>query len=1107
MWIVRLALRRPYTIGVGALVILLAGLLSLKAMLVDIFPVIDLPVVGVVWSYPGLSAEDMERRVVFLSERAMSTTVSGISRIESSSIPGIGLLRVYFEPGTDIGGAIAQIGAISSTALRSMPPGMTPPTIVRFNASNVPVIQLTLSSETLPEEQLFDYGLNFIRIKLFTIPGLSVPAPYGGKQRQINIDVNPDMLTAKGLSATDVVNALQASNLILPAGNARIGNKEFNVLLNSSPSTVKLFEDIPLKVVGGATVMLGDVALVNDSFMDQTNIVRVNGRRATYLNILKKSNASTLSVVNQAKALLPAIRATAPKGMNIRMDFDQSRFVTGSIESVVREAFIAACLVSLMILFFLGSWRSVFVVCTSIPLAIFCSIVGLMVTGNSINIMTLGGLSLAIGMLVDDATVEVENIHRNRNLGYPLTVAILRGAQQIALPAIMATLAICIVFFPVVLLTGPARFLFTPMAEAVVFAMLASYVLSRTLVPLLSRMLLGQEHHGPVSAPTTVSPIVVPTGKGRIARFQAWWKTTFTPERIAAYHAWREGIFERLQSRYSEWLQVALKYRRFTLTVFGATSFVSLFLVLLIGVDFFPTTDAGLMKLHFRAPAGTRIEETEKLVARAEQRIRDIVPAEELATINSMIGVPINFNLAFVPTDNVAGMDAELLIALNEGHHATVGYMKKIRKDLAENFPGSSIFFQPADIVSQVLSFGLSAPIDVQIEGSNLDKSYAYARILRDDIAKIPGAVDVNIKQVFDFPTIKLNADRVRAAQVGLSQRDIANSMLIALSSSTMVAPSYFLNPQNGVNYSVAVKVPLRKIASVDDLLLTPITGLPLTDNASMTNVPQSQAETIGNLATLSTTTALNQLSHNNVQRVVDVDVNVEDRDIGSVVSGIKRAIAKIGDLPAGTKINVRGQNEVIQEAFTNLGLGLILAIILVYLLMVVLFQSWLDPFIVIFAIPGALVGILWMLLLTGTTFNVVSFMGSIMAVGIAASNSILLVSFANEVRVEKGLDPLSAAFEAGRTRLRPVLMTALAMILGMLPTALGLGEGGEQNAPLGRAVIGGLIVATFVTLFVVPVIYSLLRVKMPSAHLMDAQLEKEESELAATHGHDPVPA
>ncbi len=1095
MWIVRLALRRPYTIGVGCLAILIAGILSLKAMLVDIFPVIDLPVVGVVWSYPGLSAEDMERRVVLLSERAMSTTVSGISRVESSSIPGIGLLRVYFEQGTDIGGAIAQISSISDTALRSMPPGMTSPVIVRFNASNVPVVQMTLSSETIPEEKLFDFGLNFIRIRLFTIPGLSVPAPYGGKSRQINIDVNPTQLTAKGLSPADVVNALQASNLILPAGTARIGGKEFNVTLNSSPSTVKLFEDIPVKIVGGATVMLGDVAKVNDSFADQTNIVRVNGHRATYLNILKKANASTLTVVNGVKALLPLIRATAPKGMNVRMDFDQSGFVTASIESVLREAVIAAFLVSVMILFFLGSWRSVFVVCTSIPLAILCSIVGLMVTGNSINIMTLGGLSLAIGMLVDDATVEVENIHRNRALGFPLTVAILRGAQQIALPAIMATLAICIVFFPVVLLTGPARFLFTPMAEAVVFAMLASYLLSRTLVPLLSRMMLGHEHHGGHAAPPPVPQDFVPS-TGRFAKLHDWRKQTFSPERIHRYNEWREGLFQKMQDRYSSILEVALKYRSFTLWMFGTSCALSLFLVFLIGVDFFPTTDTGIMKLHFRAPVGTRIEETEKLVARAEQKIRDIVPDDELSTINSMIGVPVNYNLAFVPTDNVAPMDAEMLIALNEGHRPTVSYMKKIRREMANEFPGASVFFQPADIVSQVLSFGLSAPIDVQIEGSDLSKTFAYARELRDSMKMVPGAVDVNIKQVFDYPQIKLEADRVRAAQVGLTQRDIANTMLISLSSSTMVAPSFFLNPLNSVNYSVAVKVPLVKLTSVDDLLLTPVTGTPIGRSATPGSVPSAQAQTLGNIATLHTGTGLNQISHTNVQRVVDVTANVEDRDIGSVVSGIRGAIRKLGELPAGVKISVRGQSEVIQEAFTNLGMGLILAIILVYLLMVILFQTWIDPFIVIFAIPGALAGILWMLLLTGTTFNVVSFMGSIMAVGIAASNSILLVSFANEVRVEKGLDPITAALEAGRTRLRPVLMTALAMILGMLPTALGLGEGGEQNAPLGRAVIGGLLVATVVTLLVVPVIYSYLRVKMPSAHLMDAQLEKEEAEV-----------
>jgi multidrug efflux pump subunit AcrB len=1077
MWIVRYALRRPYSIAVAAIMIFIMGFLAIKSMLIDIFPVIDVPVVAVVWNYTGLSAEDMERRVVVISERAMSTTVSGISRIESQSIPGIGLLHVYFQPGTDIGGAISQINSVMNTVLRIAPPGMTPPSIIQFNASNVPVAQLTLTSDSMPEEKIFDYALNFIRIKLFTIPGLSTPAPYGGKQRQINIDVDPVALAGKGLSPADVVTALQASNIILPAGTARIGLFEYNVAMNSSPSIVSDFEKIPIKVVGGRPVLIGDVAKVADSFADQTNVVRVDGRRASYLNILRKADASTLTVVEAVRKAIPEILAVAPKGLKIKLDFDQSVFVRAAIGSVLREAVVSSILVSLMILLFLGSWRAVIIVCTSIPLAILVSVLGLKLTGNSINIMTLGGLSLAIGMLVDDATVEVENIHRNRHLGHPLTVAILNGASQIALPAIMATLAICIVFSPVALLTGPARSLFVPMALSVVFAMLASYVLSRSLVPTLSRMLMESEPLDLALDPSS-------------------------SERVRELHRKRENLFERLQNAYGGVLTAALARRRFVLGVFFALLAATAFLPFLVGTDFFPATDTGLMKLHFRAPSGTRIEETERLVAQAEDRIKAIIPADELQTINSMIGLPSSFNLAFVPTDNVGGMDAEILIDLKAEHHPTAGYMQRIRRDLTERFPGSSVYFQSADIVSQVLNFGLTAPIDVQIESRDFAKSYDYARRLREGLRGIPGTEDVVIKQVFDYPNLLVNVDRVRASEVGLTQRDVANSLLTTLSSSQLVAPSYFVNPSNNVNYSVVVKTPLPSLSTVQDLLNTPITPpsagalLQAGGFASPSLASGASAERLGNLGLLSSRTGLDEVNHLNVQRIVDVTANVEGRDLGSVLSGIDRQIAALGKLPPGVAIHVRGQGEIMNEAFLKLGLGLVLAIALVYLLMVVLFQSWLDPFIVMVAVPGALIGILWMLLFTGTTINVESFLGSIMAVGIAASNSILLVSFANDVRVEKGLSPLEGAYQAGLTRLRPVLMTAAAMIIGMLPTALALGEGGEQNAPLGRAVIGGLLIATIVTLIVVPVVYSLLRTGLPTLHLLDERFRREEAGL-----------
>jgi multidrug efflux pump subunit AcrB len=1086
MWIVRLALRRPYTVAVMCGLILVMGILSLTRMVVDIFPAIDIPVVAVVWNYPGLSAQDMERRVVLISERGYSTTVNGIERIESQSIPGIGMLKIYFQPGAEIGAAIAQISSVSSTILRIAPPGMTPPSISQFNASNVPVAQLTASSEVLPEQQVFDYGLNFIRVKLFTIPGLSTPAPFGGKSRQINVDINPQQLTAKGLSPYDVVNALNTSNVILPAGTARIGSREYNVLLNSSPLEVAEFANIPVKIVDGAPIMLGDVARISDAFADQTNVVRVNGRRATYLAILKHADASTLAVVDATRDALPGIKAAAPNGLELKLDFDQSVFVRGAIGGVVREAIVSSILVSLMVGLFLGSWRSMVIVCTSIPLAIFSAIVGLSLTGNTINIMTLGGLALAIGMLVDDATVEVENIHRNRLMGKPITRAILDGAQQIAVPAIVATLSICIVFSPVVLLVGPARFLFTPLAISVVLAMMASYLLSRTLVPALARLLMRSEEHHEPGAPG-------PSGgwKGLAFRFNRW----------------RDAKFERFQNGYAALLRSALDHGRFTIGAAAAIGLASLCLVFVVGTDFFPSVDAGLMKLHFRAPNGSRIEKTEELVAQVENGIRQIIPPGQIETINSMLGVPVSFNLAFVQTDNVSPMDAELLIALKADHAPTARYMQRIRQMLKRDFPGSSAYFQPADIVSQVLNFGLSAPIDVQVEFPDLQKGYEVARKLRDGIAEIPGTADSHIVQDIDYPALKVDVDRLRAAQAGISERDVANNLLVSLSSSGLVAPSYFLNPHNNVNYFVVVKTPLPQLSSVERVMSTPLTaGAPITSSsgtASPSAFPEAPTQILSGVATVHPGGSPEQINHYTVQRVIDVDANVEGRDLGSVATDIQRKIDALGKLPPGMKVTLRGQNQVMQHSFRSLGLGLILAALLVYCLMVILFQSWLDPFIIMVAVPGALVGILWMLAFTHTTINVESLMGSIMAVGIAVSNSILLVSFANDLRVEKeGISPLDAALEAGRTRLRPVIMTALAMIIGMIPMALGLGEAGEQNAPLGRAVIGGLALATVATLFVVPVVYASLRVKLPNKHVMEQKFLDEEKEGETSHAH-----
>ncbi len=1057
MWIVRFALRRPYTIAVSVIMIGILGVISILAMQIDIFPSIDIPVVGVIWQLYGLSAEDMERRVVFPTERAFSTSVNGIERIESQSMFQCGLLRVYLQPGADVSSAIAQMTSVGSTVLRNLPPGMTPPTIIQYDASSLPIAQMTVGSQTLPEEKLVDFGTNVLRVNLFTIPGLSIPLPYGGKSRQINIDVDPQILLSKGLAPSDVVNALQASNLVLPAGSARIGNMDYNISLNSSPKTVDQFNNIPIKVLGNVQTTIGDIGRAADGFAIQTHIVRINGHHSTFLYLLKKADASTLTIINAVKKLLPSLKSITPEGVSLDLAFDQSVFVKDSIFSVLHEALIASVLVSILIFLFLRSWRSVLIVCTSIPLAILTSIIGLRFTGHSINLMTLGGLSLAIGMLVDDATVEIENIHRNRLLGRPLTMSILLGAEQIALPAIMATLSICVVFFPVVFLTGPAKYLFEPMALAVIFAMLASYVLSRSLVPLLAYLLMKNEK--------------------------------------VQHHSAKEGsIFNRVQGQYDKLLGVLMQQRKTTIFLTLVFFAISSILPFITGSDFFPQIDAGLMKLHLRAPSGTRIERTEEFVAEAEKEIKEIIPKGEIATINSMVGMPLSFNLAFVATDNVGGMDAEILIALNKGHQPTSEYRKQIRERLGKTLPNCLVYFQPADIVNQVLNFGLTAPIDIQIEGNDINKSFNYAQLLQEKLSHIAGLVDVNLKQVFDYPTLELNIDRIQASRLGLSQRDIANNLLISTASSIMFAPSFYLNPQNNINYFVSVQVAKRSLASIDDLLATPLSGVkPMFSDVS-TAKASPQPQRLGNIATLNHGTSLYGISHSNIKRVLNLTGDIEGRDLGSVVSEIDEKVKSLGDLPAGAKISVRGQGQMMKDSFTKMGFGLILAMALVYLLMVILFQSWIDPLIVMIAVPGALVGVSWMLFLTGTTINVESLMGTIMTIGIAASNSILVVTFANEIRVEKGFTALEAALTAGRTRLRPVLMTALAMGLGMLPAALGLGEGGEQNAPLGRAVIGGLLFATLVTLFIIPLAYAILRKSMPTQHLLDQRLKNEES-------------
>jgi multidrug efflux pump subunit AcrB len=1071
MELVRVALRRPYTVAVLSLLVLLLGGLAVTRMVVDFFPKIDIPVVFVGWNYPGLSAEEMERRVVIISERAYSTTVNGIDRIESNCIPGIGLVKVYFHQGTDIGASIAQINAINGTVLRILPPGITPPVIIQYDPATVPIVQMVLSSKTVPEGRIFDHAFNFVRVKLFTIPGLTVPAPFGGKLRQIMVDLNPQLMTAKGISPTDVVNALQSSNVLVPAGTARIGSTEYNVMMNSSPPTVDQFNQMPLRISNGVPVLLGDVAKVADGFAVQNNIVHVDGRRATYLTILKHSEASSLAVVEATRDMLPEIQKAAPEGIEIKLDFDQSVYVRAAIRNVATEAVIASLLVSLMVLLFLGSWRNTIVVITSIPCAMAAGILGLYFTGNTINLMTLAGLSLATGILVDDATVAVENIHRHRAMGQPLTVAILEGSREVAVPRTMATLAICIVFIPVAFLYGVSKFLFVPLALSVVFSLLASYILSFTLVPMLSRQLLAGEHHDDG------------TGQGLAARLNRA----------------RENSLEWLQNTYGAVLTVIMRHRPFVLVCLLLMGGISVFLGRVVGTDFFPTADVGILKLHFRAPMGMRIEETEKLVLQVQEEIRRIIPAEEISTINDMLGVPLFFNLAFVPTDNISGMDADILISLKHPHHPSAHWMRELREKLPPKFPGSTMYFQNADIVTQVLNFGLPAPIDVQIQDSNFDRAQGYASRVRKIIEETPGAVDVRQMQVLNYPALRVEVDRVRAARLGLTQRDVASNILTTLSSSAIVNPSYFLNP-NGVNYTVAVQTPLERMSSVDDLMATPINAgstpvLDVTAAPRLDATPGSQVTRLSSIATIKPETSYQSVSHYTVQRVLDIAANVDGRDLGGVVSDIKRKIDAMTaekDFPPTAKVIIRGQYQVMNSSFESLIGGLLLAIVLVYALLVVLFQSWIDPFIIMMAVPGALIGILWMLALSGTTINVMSLMGAIMAVGIGVSNSILIVSFANELRAEKNLGVVEAAVEAGMTRLRPVMMTALAMIIGMVPMALGLGEAGEQNAPLGRAVIGGLVMATIATLFVVPVIYTLVRKSMPILHELDARFEAE---------------
>jgi len=1055
MWIVRLALRRPYTFTVMAVLIVILGVLDLVRMPKDIFPPIDIPVVTVVWNYAGLTPEELERRVITISERAMTTTVNDIEHMESQSLLGVGVIKVFFHPGTSIDAAVAQVTAINGAVIRTMPPAITPPFVIRYSASNVPILQLALSSKTLTEQQMYDLGYNFIRIGLATVQGASVPLPSGGKARQIEVDIDPARLQAYGLTPADVSAAINAQNLTLPTGTAKVGGREYGVSINSSPQIVAELGDLPIRRIRGTVVYVRDVAQVRDGYAPQTSMVRQDGVRGVLIPILKSGNASTLDIIERVKAQLPHIRAGMPPDLVIKPMFDQSIFVRAALAGVIREAIIASFLTAGMILLFLGTWRNTLVVALSIPLSIFVSILCLAAFGQTINTMTLGGLALAVGILVDDATVEIENIDRNRHMNKPLVRAILDGAQQIAVPAFVSTLCICVVFLPIFFLTGVAKFLFTPLALAVIFAMLASYFLSRTVVPtFVHYLLLGK-----------------PLEDEHSTGGDIFWRV----------HTRFNRQFEKLRSFYVGKLRWCLDHRRTTVVLMGLLILLSVVLVPFLGRDFFPLVDAGQFRLHVRAPAGTRIEETERIFTQVDNDIRAEIPKEDLVAILDNIGIPPGgTGLAFSDSVSIGAADGEILVSLRpEKKISTWLYVRRLRARLRHDLPQCEFFTQPSDIVGQILNFGLPAPIDVQISGRDRDQEYQAALDLAAQVARIPGAVDVHVHQVMSAPYFHVNVNRTRAEQLGLTQSNVASNLLLALAGSGTVAPNFWLNPENGAQYPIAVQVPQFREDSLDAISRTPI-------GVTETGAP----ELLSDVGSITRTASAQVMSHYDIQPVFDVYANVDGRDLGSVASDIRKLLPAVrAKLPKASVISMRGQVQSMESAFRGLAIGVLFAVLLVYLLLVVNFQSWIDPFIIIMALPGALCGILWMLFLTGTTLNVPSLMGAIMSVGVATANSILLVTFANDERHE-GKNAFEAALSAGYTRLRPVLMTALAMIIGMLPMSLGLGEGGEQNAPLGRAVIGGLLFATVATLLFVPVVYAVLRKK--EAHRPDEEIEAE---------------
>ena len=1017
-----------------ALVILLLTPITVLMMPTDIFPDINIPVVSVIWFYTGMSPEDMADRIVVVSERGITTTVNNIEHMESQSVTGLGIIKVYFRPGTSLPTAIAQITSISQSNVRQMPQGTTPPLVISYSASTTPIIQLGLSSKTLPEQQLFDLGTNFLRPSIATVEGAATPWPYGGKVRQIQVDLDMTKLQAYNLSPVDIVNAVNAQNLTLPAGTAKMGELEYNVEMNGTPATIAQLNELPVKTLNGSTLYLRDVAHVRDGFAPQTNIVRQDGNRGTLMSIYKNGSASTLRIVAGLRSVLPIAQKQLPPELTVTPLFDQSLFVRASINGVLHEALTAALLTAAMILLFLGDWRPTIVILISIPLSIFCSILTLAALGETLNIMTLGGLALAVGILVDDATVEIENIERNLAMGKEMRTAILDGASQIAVPALVSTLCICIVFVPMFFLSGVARFLFVPLAEAVSFAMLASYLLSRTLIPTLVMYIMrGHEHRA--AGPKTF-----------LGRFQRGF----------------ERAFEDFRLRYEALLETTLAHRGAFVSVFLLFCLLSLGLIFFLGEDFFPQVDAGLLRLHMRARPGLRVEETARLCDQVEVELRRQMPGE-VETILDNIGLPNSgINQSYSTAGTIGSSDAEILISLDPEHHQpTAQHIKKLREVLPQRFPGVEFFFQPADIVTQILNFGLPAPIDVQVMGPDMQSSYGIAQQIANRMRHVPGTADVHVQQLLSNPTLHMDLQRARMNQVGLNASSVAQSMLVTLSGSFQTSPNFWLNPQNGVSYQIAVQAPQYRITSMDDLMSVPV-------------VSQQGQQMLGNLVQISPTARPVVVNHYGILPVIDVYATTQERDLGSVATATDKIVKEFqGKLPRGAQIVVRGQVSTMRSSFIGLGLGLLGAIVLVYLLIVINFQSWLDPFIIISALPGALAGICWFLLLTRTTLSVPSLTGAVMCMGVATANSILMVSFARE-QMEQGMKAIPAAIAAGYTRVRPVLMTALAMIIGMVPMALGFGEGGEQNAPLGRAVIGGLLFATVATLFFVPSVFAI---------------------------------